>query len=105
MTASASGFDGDAVARLETPATRRLVTDLFDNADRLVAGDHRQTQESVELAVVLIDVAATDAAGFDAHQRVIGTDARQIELLHFESFVADLDDRTRLSHIDSPAAL
>ena len=36
-------------------------------------------------------------------QRVVGTDPRQVKLLQLEVFVADLDDRARFGHADSPA--
>src|ERR1700677_4357073 len=105
MTTSAGWLDGDAIARLKSPTARRFSTNLFDNSDGFVSGNHRQTQQAVELAVVLINVAAADAAGFDPHQGVIGANARQLELLHRKLFIADLNDRACLGHNGLPATL
>jgi hypothetical protein len=70
-----------------------------------VSGNHRQTQQGVELAVILIDVTAADAASFDPHQGVIGANMRQLELLHRKLFIADLNDCACLGHNGSPATL
>jgi len=103
MTASARRLDCDAIASLETPTPGGLSADFFDDADRFMAGDHWEAQQSVELPVILIHITATDAAGFDPHQRVVGPDPWHVKLLQLEAFVADLDDCSRFSHAHSPA--
>src|SRR5262245_8962938 len=103
MTTSARRLDRDAITGLEAPPPGGLGTDCFDEADRFMPGDHRQAQQSVELTVILIHVTATDAAGFDPQQRVVGTDPRQVKLLHLKVFVADLDDCSCFGHMIAPA--
>src|SRR5262245_917847 len=105
MTTSARRLDCDTIASLEPPTPGGFGSDFFDDADRFMSRDHRQAQQSVELTVILIHVTATDAAGFDPHQRVVGTDTRHVKLLHLELFVANLDDCSRFSHGDSPASI
>ena len=104
MTAAARWFDCDAITGLDAPPSGGFGTDFFDNADRFMPGDHWQAQQSVEFAVILINVTATDAVSFDSHQRIVGTDPWYVKLLHFEFFVADLDNRSCFGHVDLPAS-
>ena len=98
MTASASRFDHHSITGDDAPAARGVVSNLLYDADGFVAGNHRQSENTVELAVELIDVAAADSAGFDAQQGVVSADPRQLELLHLETCLADLNYRSRLCH-------
>src|SRR2546426_312832 len=64
---------GDTVALDHAPARLRVSTQLFDDAERLVARDHRIGRVVPVLglgAFVLLVVAAADAARLDAQQRV-----------------------------------
>src|SRR5579864_8003178 len=68
MAASQPRLDRDPIAFLETPSARRLRPDFLDHPDRLMPRHDRQLQaHAVELAVVLVDVAAANPARLDAH--------------------------------------
>src|SRR6266851_5567481 len=102
MAASQPRLDRDPVALLETPSARRLSADFLDHADRLMPRHDRQLQaHAVELAVVLVDVAAANSARLDAHQGVVVADSGQLELLDLVAPVAHLYDGTCLRHSSS----
>src|ERR1700687_2875480 len=102
MAASQSRLDRDPVALLETPSARHLRPDFLDPPDRLMAWHDRQLQtHAVELAVVLVHVAAAYPARLDAHQGVVIANSRQLELLDLVAPVAHLYDGTCLRHKSS----
>src|SRR5260370_29010343 len=102
MAASQPRLDRDPVALLETPSARRLSADFLDHADRLMPRHDRQLQaHAVELAVVLVDVAAANSARLDAHQGVVVADSGQLEFLDLVAPVAHLYDGTCLRHSSS----
>src|SRR6266849_1096123 len=102
MAAPQPRLDRDPVALLETPSARRLSADFLDHADRLMPRYDWQLQtHAVELAVVLVDVAAAYPARLDAHQGVVVANSRQLELLDLVAPVAHLYDGTCLRHKSS----
>ncbi len=88
-------FDRDPVAGAEPPALGRARADLVDHAHRLVAGDERvlDADRRVELPPVLLDVGTADAAGLDAQECVVVTDARPGQLDQLERTGTGLDRR------------
>src|SRR5579864_7863237 len=102
MAASQPRLDRDPVALLEAPPARGLRPDFLDHTDRLMTRYERQLEaHAVELAVVLVDVAAAYPARLDAHQGVVVTNSRQLELLDLVAPVAHLYDGTCLRHSSS----
>src|SRR5262249_31390236 len=57
-------------ADADAPAGRRRGGDLLDDPERLMPRDHRQPP-AAHGALVLLDVAAADAARLDAQQRAV----------------------------------
>ncbi len=82
-------LDGDSVASSDTPARGGDVADLVNDADGFVAGDRWQLRS--KRALVLLVVAAADAACFDAEERIIVADARQRHVLPAQIADAVLD--------------
>src|SRR5438552_1707040 len=69
LSAAVARTHGHAVALTHAPPRRRTPSDLFDDAERLVAGNHRVRRVVLVLglrALVLLVVAAADAARLDA---------------------------------------
>src|SRR5438045_6898804 len=65
LSAAVARTHGHAVALAHAPPRRRIPSDLFDDAERLVAGNHRVRRVVLVLrlrALVLLVVAAADAA-------------------------------------------
>jgi len=100
MAAAAGRLDYHPIARRNPPTAGRFRTDLLDDADGLMPGNHRQRQDTIELAVELVDVAATDTTGLHPQQRVVCPNPRQHESLDLEALIANLNDRTRVCHLD-----
>ena len=61
-------FDEDEVAFLETLAAGEFAAGLGDDADILVAHDHRGIGRRM---LVELDIGAADAADFHLHQRAV----------------------------------
>ena len=87
------GLDGDAIAGVDAPAFCGTVTDLLDDAERLVPRDHRQAHR--QRAGVLLDVAAADAARFNAQQRAVVVDLGNRELAQLQLARPGLYDGSR----------
>src|SRR5262249_36077282 len=100
------GFDRHAIAGLHLPQLGGARTDLFDNADRLMARDQRIVEDpgAREMAFIHFIVRAADAVRFDAQQRMIVTDPGHVETLHLEGAIADLDRRAGLHILNSSRA-
>ena len=75
------------IAPPHAPASRSSFPISVDDAQRLVPGDRWATRPAhlVEAAVVLLDVAAADAAQLHAQHRLVGSDSRALELVNLES--------------------
>src|SRR6266478_2332687 len=96
LSAAVARAHGHPIALAHAPARRRLSAYLFDDAERLVARDHGIRGVILVLrlrALVLLVVAAADAARLDPQQRVVGADRRPRELACLERLGLRQDDR------------
>src|SRR5262249_48329441 len=85
--AAIAGAHGDAIAPRDAPPLLHEGPDLFDGTERLVGrggGVLRVVLGHWRGGLVLLVVAAADAAGLDAEQRVLGSDGRSRELAELE---------------------
>ena len=93
------------VADRDSPAGGGGRRDLLDDAERLMTGDHRQPA-GAHRALVLLHVAAADAARLDPQQRaVVGADDRARELAQLHLPRSGLDDgANHVSHALLPCS-
>src|SRR3989442_1460412 len=95
VSAAVARAHGDPIALAHAPARRRLSAYLFDDAERLVARDHGIRGVILVLrlrALVLLVVAAADAARLDPRRPVVGADRRPRELARLERARLGEDD-------------
>jgi hypothetical protein len=92
-------LNGYAITFLQAPAAGSLQANLFDYANWLMAGyDGKFQSHRVELTVVLVNVAAAQAAGFNSHDGIVSAYTGNFEILHLVFSRADLNSRSRSGH-------
>ena len=86
--------DRDAVALADTPLSRGFGTDALDAPDDLVTGDRRElaAPSRVHVTAEMVDVAVTQAGGFDPHHRAARLRVRHGEITQLPGLVAVEDD-------------
>src|SRR5207237_9194114 len=99
LSAAVARAHGHPIALAHAPARRRVSADLFNDAQRLVPGDHRIRRVVLVRRLrtfVLLVVAAADTARLDTQQRIVGADRRPRELAGLPSLALgahEVEDR------------
>jgi hypothetical protein len=94
--ASEKRFDSDSVADVHTPAQGGALPDFIDDSERLMPRNERVIRQ-FQMAAILFDIRAADAARFDAQDSFVRTDFRPIEFAEFDPFWTNLHRRANLA--------
>ena len=85
-------LERDAIANPDPPPRAGRGAHRLDHSHRFVTGNHRIAAQSARhrAAGILLDVAATQAAGLHAQQSFIGADGRDLDVAHLELAIRNL---------------